>query len=188
MPRWVRDKCVTIMVEGIGSMHELALRMAAFGEEFLIVDGTIFAVSFLYLVIQMIRRGKVGTDQGQVVTTQGMMGNSDPAVRGISKQKVFYSRFKRVSMASLVKGTASRQDWYLVVGFNIAMLALVFMFLGIGLILLPEGHELGFAPSAIIFAIFPFVVAPMIIRMQYVDYMETRERLKCTRTQAMKRP
>lgn len=188
MPRWGHGKHVTITVEGIRSMHELALRMAAFGKGFLIADGAIFVLSFLYLVIQMIRQGKVGTDQGQVVTTQGMMGNSDPGVRATSKQKVFYSRFKIVSMASLVKGTASRQDWYLVIGFNIAMIAFVFMFLGFGLILLPEDGDLGFGPGALIFAVFPFVVAPMILRMQYVDFTKTRERLERKRGPAMKRP
>ena len=169
-------------------MHELALRMAGFGKKFLIADGTIAALTFLYLVFQMIRRGEVGKDQGQVVTAQEMMGNPDPGVRGISRQKVFYSRLKRVSMASLVRGKASRQDWYLVIGFNIAMIAFVFMFLGFGLILLPEGDELGFAPGALIFAIFPFVVAPMMIKMQYVDYLKTREKLERERMGEMKRP
>jgi hypothetical protein len=176
------------MAEGVGSMHELALRMAAAGKTFLIADGIIFVSIFLYLIIQAIQRGKAGKDNGTVVTTREMIGNTDPTARGISKQKVFYSRTKFVTMASLAKGTASRQDWYFVIGFNIAMLAFVFLFLGFGLISLPDGRELGFDPKALVFAGFPFVVAPMMVKMQYDDYVKTRAKLKQKGTRVVNDP
>jgi hypothetical protein len=52
---------------------------------------TLFVSTGLFMVIQMIRGGKVGEDQGHVVTTNDLMGNTDPAMRAISKQKVFYT-------------------------------------------------------------------------------------------------
>src|ERR1039458_945199 len=104
-------------------------------------------------MIQAMRSGKVGKDTGTVVTTDEVIGNTDPTVRGISKQKVIYSRTKFVTMASLAKRTASRQDWSFVIGFNIAMVSFVFLFLGFGLISLPEGRDLGFDPQALIFAV-----------------------------------
>jgi len=171
-------------------MHELALRMAVFGKKFLIADVTLFASTGLFLVIQMIRGGKVGEDQGHVVTTNDLMGNTDPAMRGVSKQKVFYSRGKFITMASLVKGTASKQDWYFVIGFNLAMASFVFMFLGIGLTLLPgDGGDLGFNPAGLLFAAFPFITIPILIKGQYKDYKKKeREKLDRDRTGAMKRP
>ena len=169
-------------------MHELALHLAALGKRFLIADVTIFVTTFLFLMAQLIRGGQVGEDQGHVVITNNLMGNTDPAMRGISKQKVFYSRTKRVTMASLLKGTASKQDWYLVIGFNVAVVSFVFMFLGIGLTLLPDGDDLAFNPLGLIFAAFPLVTVPILIKGQYKDYKETREKLKRGHTGVMKRP
>jgi hypothetical protein len=139
-------------------------------------------------MIQAMRSGKVGKDTGTVVTTDEVIGNTDPMVRGISKQKVIYSRTKFVTMASLAKRTASRQDWSFVIGFNIAMVSFVFLFLGFGLISLPEGRELGFDPQALIFAVFPFVVAPIMVKVQYDDYLKTRARLKQKGTRVIKDP
>jgi hypothetical protein len=165
------------MAVGIASMHELALRLSVFGEKFLIVDVTLFVTTGLFLVIQMIRRGKVGEDQGHVVTTNDLMGNTDPAMRGISKQKVFYSRTKFVTIASLVNGTASKQDWYFVIGFNLAVMSFVCIFLGVGLTLLPDGGDLGFNPVGLFFAAFPFATIPILIKGQYKDYKDAREKL-----------
>lgn len=169
-------------------MHELALRMAVFGKKFLIADVTLFASTGLFLVIQIIRGGKVGEDQGHVVTTNDLMGNTDPAMRGVSKQKVFYSRTKFVTMASFVKGTASKQDWYFVIGFNLAMASFVCIFFGVGLTLLPDGGDLGFNPAGLLFATFPFVAVTILIRGQYKDYKKEREKLDHGRTQARNGP
>lgn len=158
-------------------MHELALRLASFGRIFLIADGAIFVCAFVYLIIQMARRGQVGEDQGKVVTVRGMFGNTDPTVRGISKQKVFYSRTKFVTVESLAKGTASRQDWLFVIGFNVVMVSFVMGFLGAGLIMFPEGREFGFSVRALFFIAFPLIFVPLLLRMQYSDYKETREKL-----------
>jgi hypothetical protein len=170
------------MAERIASMHELALRMATFGKEFIIADVTLFVTTGLFLVIQMIRGGKVGNDQGHAVTTSDLMGNTDSAMRGISKQKVFYSRTKFVTMASLVKGTASKQDWYFVIGFNLAIMPFVCIFLGVGLTLLPDGEDLAFNPLGLLFAAFPFVTIPILIKGQYKDYKKTQEKLNHKRT------
>ena len=168
-------------------MHEVALRLAAFGRIFLIADGAIFGSAFLYLMVQIARRGQVGEDQGKVVTTHDMLGSTDPAMRGISKKKVFYSRTKFVSTESLVKGTASRQDWIFVIGFNVVIISFVTGFLGAGLIMLPQGGELGFSVRALFFIAFPFIVVPMLCKMQYRDFKETRDELKLKATYAKER-
>ena len=58
------------------------------------------------------------------------------------------------------------------------IISFVMGFLGAGLILLPDGRELGFSVRALIFIAFPLVAAPMLIKMQGDDYKETRERLR----------
>lgn len=165
-------------------MHELALRLATFGRIFLIADVAMFVSTFAYLIIQVARRGKVGEDQGKIVTTHDVFGSTDPSMRGISKKKVFYSRTKFLSMESLVKGTATRQDWIFVIGFNVVMISFVMIFLGVGLILLPQGRELGFSVRALLFIAFPLVAVPILIRRQLNDYKQTRERLRRKATHA----
>jgi hypothetical protein len=51
------------------------------------------------------------------------------------------------------------------------------IFLGLGLVYLPEGDDLPFSPLALIVICFPLVVAPLAIRMQYSDYKKTRAKL-----------
>lgn len=63
-------------------MHELAIRLAGLGRIFLIAGGAIFVSAFVYLMIQIARRGRVGDDQGQVVTTHDVFGSTDRAARG----------------------------------------------------------------------------------------------------------
>lgn len=168
-------------------MHELALRLAAFGRIFLIADGAIFLSALLYLIVQIARRGQVGEDQGKVIATPGMFGNTDPTVRGISKKKVFYSRTRFVTTESLAKGTAPKQDWIFVIDFNVVLLSLLLGFFGTGLIILPDGGELGFSVRALFFIAFPLVAAPMMLKMQYDDFKETREKLKQKATHAKER-
>lgn len=165
-------------------MHELAIRLAVLGRIFLIGDVAIFVSALVYLIIQIARKGELGKDQGHVVTTHDMYGSTDPMVRGVSKEKVFYSRVKSITVESLVKGTATRQDWKLVIGFNVVMLSFAMIFLGVGLALLPESRDLGLSPRAIFFMVFALVMTAMLIRVQYTAYKKTRERLKQQATHA----
>jgi hypothetical protein len=155
-------------------MHEFMLRVAAFGRIFLIADGIVFGCSLVYvfgsslvyLLLQLIRKRNSG-DQGYAVTTD----------ETIARETVLESREDYVSMESLATGYASRQDWAMAIGFNVAFVSFVMMFLGLGLVYLPEGDGLPFSPLALVCICFPLVVAPLAIRMQYSDYKKMREKL-----------
>lgn len=97
---------------------------------------------------------------------------------GVSKKKILYSRTKFVSMESLIKGAATRQDWMLVIGFNLVMISFAMVFLAVGLILLPQSRDFGFSPRGMFFIVFALLMEAMIIRVQYKDYKETRGKLK----------
>lgn len=165
-------------------VHEIALQLAAFGRPFAIVNGIIFASSFVYLIILVIRKGKVGEDQGRVVTRRRMVGDPLRSTPGVSKEKVPYSRSKFVTIESLVDGTASNDDWRLAIGINASMFFFMLMFVGIGLSFLPRGGDLPFWPGALLFIAFPFMFTAVLIKSQYKDYKKAREKLERKRMRA----
>jgi len=103
-------------------MHALAFKLAKIGWLFLVVDLAIFVGVMIALIVYTLRRGKSDEDEGRVITTSSLPGNLDPTIRGVSKEKVFVSRSKFVSMQSLVNGTATKQERAFAIGITVALI------------------------------------------------------------------
>lgn len=152
-------------------MSAIAERIAAFGWKFLAVDVSVFLVILVSLVIYGVRRGTPEEEEGEVVTDDSAMGSLRLAVSGRSKKKMLLSRSRYVSMNSLLKGTASREDWVVAAGIQTLLLCFALVFLSVAMILTPS-----MGPLAIVFAVIPGIWLFGIFRAQYDDYRNARKR------------
>lgn len=118
--------------------------IAAAGQWVLLTAIGIFVSTMIALVIYAIRRGEPG--DLDVTPSMQPFGPYSPTGRrgittykGVRKLKVFASRETYISMKSLVSGTATREQWAVVVGIQVVLVSFWLIFLGIGLMYLPSG-------------------------------------------------
>jgi len=148
-------------------MHSLAFKLAKIGWLFLVVDLAIFVGVMIALIVYTLRRGKSDEDEGRVITTSSLPGNLDPTIRGVSKEKVFVSRSKFVSMQSLVNGTATKQERAFAIGITVALISFSLIFPCAALISLPSA-----GPGILVFMLVPVAFAWSMWKTMYKDYRE----------------
>jgi hypothetical protein len=152
-------------------VHALAFKLAKIGWVLLILDLTIFAGAMVSLIVYVVRRGKSNPEEGKVITTSEVIGNLDPTVRGISKEKVFVSRSEFVSMQSLVDGTATKEDVAFAVGVTLALISFSLIFGCVALINLPS-H----GPGSLVFMGLPVAMGWCMWKMMSKDYREAKKK------------
>src|SRR5208282_696782 len=130
-------------------MNLTLVTIAKFSEIMLWLVGFLFAADFAAIVLIIVRTGKVGPDEGRVVTEHGTgTGNAlNPSggARGtigagkyVVKEKILLSRSRYITDESLVDGTATKTERLLVYCAQMAFFLFWLLFVFIGLTLAPS--------------------------------------------------
>jgi hypothetical protein len=151
--------------------------IAAAGKWVLVAALGIFVPTMIALVIYAIRKGEpVDAGVGPSLPPFGPGSSTGRtgtvAYRGRSTLKMLASRQTFVPMASLVRGTATREEWAVVAGIQVALISFWLIFLGVGLMHLSSSRGLSLA--------FPGVAGlwlARILKAQRDDYLAARRRL-----------
>ena len=123
-------------------MHLTLVTIAKVSETMLWVVGFLFVADFAAIILIVLRSGKVDQDEGRVVTNQGTItGNALNRTGGVNflgvskywgKEKILVDRSKFISDVSLVDGTATKSQRFLVHCAQLAFVLfwLLFVFIG----------------------------------------------------------
>jgi hypothetical protein len=112
-------------------VNSLLVTIAKFSETMLWVVGALFVVDLAALIIVAVRSGTVDQEEGCVVDEQGPLSGDDRnamggdvtfAGTGQTKKRVFLSRSLFISDESLVDGTATKSQRFIVHGIKLAFL------------------------------------------------------------------
>jgi hypothetical protein len=112
-------------------VNSLLVTIAKFSETMLWVVGTLFVADLAALMIVVVRSGKVDQEEGRVVDEQGPLSLEDRNAMGgevtfggtgETKKKVFVSRSSFISDESLVDGSATKSQRFIVLGIKLAFL------------------------------------------------------------------
>ena len=122
--------------------------MAVAVEWIMICSGGVFLLTLLALAVYTWRKGV--PDASEVKPTMRPFGAHSPSgqtgvtrYRGRAKLKVLFSRRTEfLPMDSLVNGTATREEWAVVIGAQVAFVTFWLIFLGAGLMLVPGTNGL----------------------------------------------
>jgi hypothetical protein len=113
------------------SLNSLLGTVAKFSETMLWVVGPLFLADLAALIIIVLRSGTVDQDEGCVVDEQGPLSQADRnamggdvtfAGTGQTKKRVFVSRSSFISDESLVDGSATKSQRFIVHGIKLAFL------------------------------------------------------------------
>jgi hypothetical protein len=131
-------------------MNSLLIRAANFSGTMLWLTGFLLAANLVALMIVVVRRGKVGNDEGCVLKEQGpltanalseMGAGANVVVGGgkyMAKEKILVSRSMFISDQSLVDGTATKSERLMVQGIKLFFFLFWLLFVFIGVSLLPS--------------------------------------------------
>jgi hypothetical protein len=158
--------------------------IAAAGKWVLIAALGIFVPTMMALVIYALRRGEPA--DADLRPSLPPFGPGSPASRAgtvaywkRSKLKLLVSRQTFIPMESLVQGTATREEWAIVAGIQVALVSFWFIFLGVGLMHLSSSRGLSLA--------FPGVAGlwlSRIVKAQWSDFAAARRRLARSKEKA----
>lgn len=136
-------------------MSEALAAISVTGEWILIVAAGIFVPTIAALGIYTLRKGeRADADVKYRVPPfapyDARGGATSVAYKGVAKLKTAARRTEFISMESLVNGTATRAQWAVVVGIGTALVAFFLIFLGLGLMQLPNSNGLSlFFPAVV---------------------------------------
>ena len=135
----------------------------------MVVDGTLLAIYTLC-------RGRTDAEEGKTITVDQPM--SPMRLRGFgigrkwSRQNVLVSRRSdHISIESLVDGTATLAERFVVFGINVFIVCFVLLFYGFGLLFLDE------SPLVIFLPLFVSVWAFNLFKDVYNDYRQARKNI-----------
>jgi hypothetical protein len=158
--------------------------IASAGKWVLIAALGIFVPTMMALAIHALRKGEpADADVGPSLPPfgPGSLGGRTGTVayRGRSKLKLLVSRQTFIPMESLVQRTATREEWAIVAGIQVALVSFWFIFLGVGLMHVSSSRGLSLA--------FPGVAGlwlSRIVKSQWDDFVAARRRLARSKEKA----
>jgi hypothetical protein len=138
-------------------MDSLVVTVAPYSLVAAAVFGLLFVVDLLAMMIYVSRSGKIGPEEGHVVTENRPLTTSDVATMGGTgapggrywgKHKVFLSRSTYITDMSLVDGTATNAQRRLAHGIQLGLVLFGLAFVCLAISLLPSQPVFGLLLAA----------------------------------------